>query len=64
MKTEMKPCNPVLFIKTDEDIADYLNGAYLEWDTAVFLIALDDLAKIKVFSNVPKQSGLKRENFV
>ena len=30
MKTEMKSFKPVLFIKTDEDIADYLNGAYLE----------------------------------
>jgi len=64
MKTEMKPCNPVLFIKTDEDIADYLNGAYLEGDPAVFLIALDDVAKIKVISKVAKQSGLNRVNFV
>ena len=64
MKTEMKPYNPVLFIKTDEEIADNLNGDYLEGDPAVFLIALDDVAKIKVISKVAKQSGLNRVNFV
>ena len=64
MMTEMKPYNRVLFIKTDQDIADYLNGAYLEGDPAVFLIALDDLAMIKVISKVSKQSGMNRVNFV
>ena len=56
----MKPYNPVLFIKIDKDIADYLNGAYLEGGLAVFLIGLDDMAKIKVISKVAKQSGLNR----
>ena len=64
MKTEMKPYNPVLFIKTDEEIADNLNGDYLEGDPAVFLIAFDDVAKIKVISEVAKQSGMNRVNFV
>ena len=39
-------------------------GAYLEGDPAVFLIALDDVAKIMVISKVVKQSGLNRINFV
>ena len=56
----MKPYNPVLFIKIDKDIADYLNGAYLEGGSVIFLIALDDVAKIKVISKVAKQSGLNR----
>ena len=60
----MKPDNPVLFIKIDKDIADYLNGAYLEGHPIVFMIALDDVAKIKVISKVAKQSGLNRVNFV
>jgi len=62
MKTETKPYNPALFIKTDEDIADYLNEAYLDEDPAVFLIALGDVAKIKGISNVAKLSGLNRES--
>ena len=64
MQTEMKPYNPVLFIKIDKDIADYLNGAYLEGGPVIFMIALDDVAKIKVISKVVKQSGLNRVNFV
>jgi hypothetical protein len=32
----MKPDNPVLFIKIDKDITDYLNGAYLEGGPVVF----------------------------
>ena len=56
----MKPDNPVLFIKIDKNIADYLNGAYLQGGSVVFLIALNDVAKIKVISKVAKQSGLNR----
>jgi DNA-binding phage protein len=59
----MKPYNPVLFIKIDKDIADYLNRAYLEGGPVVFLITLDDVAKTKVVSKVAKQSGLNRVNF-
>ena len=55
----MKPYNPLLFIK----IADYLSGAYLEGGPVVFMIALDDVSKIKVISKVAKQSGLNRVNF-
>ena len=50
----MKPYSPVLFIKIDKDIADYLNGAYPEGGSVAFLIALDDVAKIKVISKVAK----------
>jgi hypothetical protein len=32
----MKPDNPVLFIKIDKDITDYLNGTYLEAAPVVF----------------------------
>ena len=60
----MKPDNPVLFIKIDKDITDYSNGAYLEGGPVVFLIALNDVAKIKVISKVVKQSGLNRINCV
>jgi hypothetical protein len=46
----MKPDNPVLFIKIDKEITDYFNGTYPEGGPVVFLIALDDVAKIKVIS--------------
>ena len=60
----MKPYIPLLFIKIDKDIADCLNGTYLKGGLVVFLIALDDVAKIKVISKVAKQSGLNRVNFM
>ena len=36
----------------------------MEGGPVVFLIALDDVANIKVISKVAKQSGLNRVNFV
>lgn len=57
MKTETKPYDPALFIKTDEDIAAYLNEAYMDEDPTVFLVALGDVAKIKGMSKVAKKAG-------
>jgi probable addiction module antidote protein len=62
MKTETKPYDPRLFIKTDEDIAHYLNEAYLDEDPKVFILALGDIAKIKGVANVAKKAGLNRES--
>ncbi len=62
MKTETKPYDPTLFIKTDEDTAAYLNEAYMDEDPTVFLVALGDVAKIKGMSKVAKKAGLNRES--
>ena len=62
MKIETKPYDPSLFIKTDEDIACYLNEAYMDEDPKVFLVALGDVAKIKGVANIAKKSGLNRES--
>jgi probable addiction module antidote protein len=39
--------DPAIFLKTDDDIAHYLNEAYEDADPQVFIIALGDVAKIK-----------------
>ena len=62
MNIEIKEYDPSLFIKTDEDIALYLNEAYMDEDPKVFLIALGDVAKIKGVANIAKKSGLNRES--
>ena len=62
MSIETKEYDPSLFIKTDEDIAHYLNEAYMDEDPKVFLIALGDVAKIKGVANIAKKSGLNRES--
>ncbi len=62
MKIQTNPYDPALFIKTDEDIAHYLNEAYLDEDPKVFLIALGDVAKIKGVAKVARDAGLNRES--
>ena len=62
MKIKTKPYDPALFIKTEEDIARYLNEAYLDEDPRVFLIALGDIAKIKGVAKVAEAAGLNRES--
>ena len=62
MKIKTKPYNPALFIKTDDDVAHYLNEAYLDDDPKVFLVALGDVAKIKGVAKVAREAGLNRES--
>lgn len=62
MKNKTRPYDPALFIKTEEDIAHYLNEAYLDEDPRVFLIALGDVAKIKGVAKVAEEAGLNRES--
>jgi len=60
MKT--KPYDPVLFLESDVEIADYLEDAWDEDDPAVFLIALRDVAKVKGIANIAAETGLGRES--
>ncbi|MCP4702266.1 MAG: putative addiction module antidote protein [Gammaproteobacteria bacterium] len=49
-------------LKSDEDIACCLNDAYNNDDPATFVVALDDIAKIKGVGYVAKKTGLDRES--
>ncbi|MGH8559540.1 MAG: addiction module antidote protein [Methylococcales bacterium] len=62
MKTENKPYDPALFLKTDEDLINYLNEAFMDDDPKVFVIALGDVAKIKGIAQLAKDTGLNRES--
>jgi len=62
MTINRKEYDPTLFVKTDEDIAQYLNDAYMDEDPKVFLIALGDVAKIKGVANIAEKTGLNRES--
>ncbi len=62
MTTETKPYDAALFIKTDDDIVNYLNDAFLDDDPNVFIIALGDVAKIKGMAELARQTGLNRES--
>ncbi|MFT4928125.1 MAG: putative addiction module antidote protein [Phenylobacterium sp.] len=59
---EISAYDPAVFLKTDEDIAQYLNDAYEDSDPQVFIIALGDVAKIQGVAKVAKQANLNRES--
>ena len=59
---EITDYDPAMFLKTDEDIAQYLNEAYQDPDPQVFIIALGDVAKIQGVAKVAEQAKLNRES--
>ena len=59
---ELNAYDPAMFLKTDEDIAQYLADAYQDPDPQVFIIALGDVAKIRGVATVAKEADLNRES--
>ena len=58
-----KPFNPADFIKTDADVAHYINDAMMDDDPNVLMLALSDIAKIRGgMANIAKDAGLNRES--
>lgn len=60
MKTN--PFNPVEFLETDEEIAQYLSEAYSDNDPEVFVIALGNVVKLRGVAEIARKSGLNRES--
>ena len=60
MKT--KPFNPVEFLESDEEIAQYLSDAYDDENPDVFVIALGNVVKARGVTEVARKSGLNRES--
>jgi probable addiction module antidote protein len=50
------------YLKTDEDMADYLEAAIEDGDPAVISAALGDIARAKGMSQVARKAGLGRES--
>ena len=44
--------DPGLLLRTDEDIADYVQAAFEDEDPGVFIIALRDVIKLKGIDQV------------
>ena len=62
MKTETKPYNPFDYFESDDEIACYLNTAYLDDDPQMFIIALGYLAKTRGIATIAEKTGLNRES--
>ena len=54
--------DPASLLQTEEDIASYLNEAYLDDDPLTFVVALGDVAKMRGIAEVALKSGLNRES--
>ena len=50
------------YLKTDEDMANYLEAAIEDSDPALISAALGDIAKAKGMSQVARKAGLGRES--
>jgi len=50
------------YLKTEEDMAAYLEAALEEGDPALFTAALGDIARAKGMTQVARKTGLGRES--
>lgn len=61
-KTKIKSWDLVDHLKTDEDIAHYLEAVFEDGDPALVAAALGDVARAKGMSQVARDAGLGRES--
>ena len=62
MAIQTTPYNPFDYLKTAEEISEYLNDAFQDDDPQLFIVALGYLAKKKDMTRVAKEAGLNRES--
>jgi len=62
MSIVTRPFNPVEFMESDDEIAQYLSDAYEDDNPEVFVIALGNVAKARGVTKIARQSGLNRES--
>ena len=60
--TKTIPWDAAEYLKTDDDIANYLEAAFDDGDPALIAAALGDSARAKGMSEVAKAAGLGRES--
>src|SRR5258708_78794 len=61
-KTKTIPWDAAEYLKTDADIADYLEAAFEDGDPALVAAALGDVARAKGMSQIAQTAGLGRES--
>lgn len=61
-KTRTRPWDPAEHLKTEEDMAAYLEAALEEGDSALVAAALGDIARAKGISQIARDTGLGRES--
>ena len=61
-KTVTSPWDPADHLRTDEDMAAYLEAALEEGDPTLVAAALGDIARAKGMTQVAREAGLGRES--
>lgn len=61
-RTKTKPWDAAEHLKTDEDMAAYLEAALEEGDPALVSAALGDIARAKGMTDIARETGLGRES--
>jgi probable addiction module antidote protein len=61
-KTKTIPWDTTDYLKTDEDIAAYLEAVFEDGDPALVAAALGDVARAKGMSQIAQAAGLGRES--
>ena len=61
-KVKTTKWDAVDYLKTDEDMANYLEAAIEDGDAALISAALGDIARAKGMSQVARKAGLGRES--
>ena len=61
-KTKTIPWDSAEYLKTDEDIAEYLEAAFEDGDPALITHALGDVARAKGMTQIAQAAGLGRES--
>ena len=62
LKTMTAPWDPADHLKSEDDMAAYLEAALEEADPALIAAALGDIARAKGMSQVAREAGLGRES--
>lgn len=62
MPLKSKRFDAVDFLKTPEEIADYLEEAFADGDPAFIAAALGDAARARGMSKIASETGLSRES--
>jgi len=57
-----EPWDPTEYLRSDDDMADYLQAALEEDDAAVVAAALGDIARAKGMTHIARETGLGRES--
>jgi len=60
--SELSKFDVVDYLKTEKDIAGYLNAVLEDGDPALFVAAIGDISRAKGMSAIAKKSGVTRES--